>query len=197
MAYYNWRDANPVISSERCLGELVKNLSLKSRILDVGCGNGYIGRKLLENNYDYVGLDADPSGIAIAKEFNETCFEIYKIGDIDFPFAGKFDAIILCEVLFHIYDIDSLYNLLRNKLNDNGKVIIITPNIGYFKLLTLAFLGKLDKYFSPLWQCGYIRMFSKRMIIHFMKDNFILLKSYRFGGTFSLSNSLYVFNKFK
>lgn len=195
MTYYNWLDGNPVNSSKRCLDELLKKLPIQSRILDVGCGNGYIGRKLLEKKYDYFGFDSDPSGIKIAKEYYDNCFKVYKIGDVDFPFSGKFDVIILVEVLFHIYDTDSLYNLLREKLNDDGEIVIITPNIGYFKLLTLAAMGRLDEYFNPLWQCGYIRMFSKRMIVKFMMENFFLSENYRFGGVLFPSNSLYIFKK--
>jgi SAM-dependent methyltransferase len=38
-----------------------------ARVLDVGCGNGYLAGQLLNRGYSVVGIDLSPSGIQIAR----------------------------------------------------------------------------------------------------------------------------------
>ncbi len=87
------------------------------RILDFGCGSKSFNEYYKNDfNYEYVGYD-DNSGFHNA--------ESQKI-------KGKFDLIIMSEVIEHI-SLDKFEELLnfslQSWLKDNGKILITTPNI--------------------------------------------------------------------
>lgn len=84
---------------------------ISGRCLDFGCGKIHALANILnENNYNCYYYD----------------LYYYK----DFP-SGLFDTIILIEVFEHILDIYSLINSLKELLNQNGKIIIMTKKKVY------------------------------------------------------------------
>ncbi len=80
------------------------------RTLDVGCGEGRLGRALAERGHRVVGLDASPTLAALAREAGG--FEEVVVGDaaaLPFPDAS-FDLVVAFMVP---QDVDDLEGLLR------------------------------------------------------------------------------------
>ncbi|MEM0135798.1 MAG: class I SAM-dependent methyltransferase [Thermoplasmatales archaeon] len=62
---------------------------------------------------------------------------IEKLNSLNLP---MFDCIVMTEVIEHIFDPDTVVKQVIDKLNDNGILIITTPNLsGLVNVLTLAF----------------------------------------------------------
>jgi len=81
----------------------VNHVSESDRILDLGCGNGYLTYDVAQKAKYITGIDFDPKHIAFAeKRFSRDNIK-YVLGDVaDLNFNNKFDKIILSNVLEHI-----------------------------------------------------------------------------------------------
>jgi 2-polyprenyl-3-methyl-5-hydroxy-6-metoxy-1,4-benzoquinol methylase len=135
------------------------------RILDLGCGNGFIAGRLLDEGYDVFGLDASATGIDIANSRYPGRFFVQDISAEVLP-AGlaqlEFDLIISTEVIEHLYAPRAYMKLIQNVLGKRGgDVIISTPYHGYLKNLVMAMTNKMDSHFTVLWDGGHIKFWSR------------------------------------
>jgi 2-polyprenyl-6-hydroxyphenyl methylase/3-demethylubiquinone-9 3-methyltransferase len=55
-------------------------------------------------------------------------------------------------------------------LSAGGYALISTPYHGYLKNLALAITGKMDKHFSPLWDHGHIKFWSRESLTQLLSD---------------------------
>ncbi len=98
------------------------------RIIDFGCGNGSF-LKTLARNYEYKSL----TGIDVFIDDHlksEEAIQFHESDIINFHSNEKYDVAFSDNVVEHISSIDLPYHLksIRNTLEDNGTLIIITPN---------------------------------------------------------------------
>lgn len=97
-------------------------------ILDLGCGEGWLTRELMKNNFQVIGVDGTKDLIKNANEKGGKFFCIsYSeiINGIEI-INEPFDSIIINFALFDINETEKLLKFLQIKLKDNGKVIIQT-----------------------------------------------------------------------
>ena len=117
------------LSVERMI-EISKDIKLfKSgniNVLDLGCGNGWMSKKLLKSfdNIDYLGIDGSVNMIKKAKLNYPN--ENYLCADINNWTPSKlFNLVISMEVLYYLKDpTQFLENLYLKGVADNGLVII-------------------------------------------------------------------------
>lgn len=70
------------------------------RLLDLGCGTGYISIPLLRLGYDVVGVDANPEMLDIAKEVWPS-FETINARIEDLDLGDKFDGVIISSPILN------------------------------------------------------------------------------------------------
>ena len=111
------------------------NISKKSKILDLGCGEGRDALYLLKEGYDLLALDYSDDAI---KKCQEMCSEEnrkkFRQFDIMMDTLNeKFDFIYSIAVL-HMFIDDNhrrkFYKFIRNHLKDNGVAFIVTMGDG-------------------------------------------------------------------
>ena len=93
--------------------------------LDLGCGNGWVIRKVMEykNCTSATGLDGSENMINIANSYQIGNF--HKKNIEQYTFKKKFDIIFSMETLYYIKNIDELLeNIFLNGLNQGGLLII-------------------------------------------------------------------------
>jgi 2-polyprenyl-3-methyl-5-hydroxy-6-metoxy-1,4-benzoquinol methylase len=134
-------------------------------ILDLGCGNGFVARNLIELGYNVYGVDASLDGINEAKKYYNDRFFILDINENTLPPELEnihFDTIISTEVLEHLYSPEGFILFCKLILNkkSGGELIISTPYHGYFKNLMLALLNQMDNHFTALLEGGHIKFWS-------------------------------------
>ncbi|MEK7547513.1 MAG: methyltransferase domain-containing protein [Patescibacteria group bacterium] len=106
------------------------------RILDIGCGNGLmITLPLGEQEYTVVGIDAHAPTIAQAKSKNHFKNVEFIAGDVKdlahkLGHAGKFNIVVLSDILEHLSHPENLLNEVKNILSPHGIILISIPN-GY------------------------------------------------------------------
>jgi len=103
-----------------------------ARILDVGCGAGFLLNALMKAGYTAEGIDADPGQVDLA---HKQGLPVQRIAVPDvLPYllsrAGEFDAVTLIDVLEHVPR-DSQIDLLsgiRTALKPSGRLVCQVPN---------------------------------------------------------------------
>ncbi len=159
---YGWRDAGASHMHRRFMPHVMTlcgPLSPKTRILDVGCGNGYTAGIFLGKGCDVVGIDASADGIAIARQtYPQARFESLAADEQILENLGcdPFDIVISTEVIEHLYDPHAFARGCYRALRPGGRFICSTPYHGYLKNLLIALLNRWDQHLNPLWRGGHI-----------------------------------------
>ena len=94
-------------------------------ILDVGCGNGEIANKLIEEGYEVYGVDASVTGIDVANKSNPGHFFCVDLETDELPKALRdkhFDTIISTQVIEHIYSPQSMIENIKKWYDPTKKL---------------------------------------------------------------------------
>src|SRR3954471_14277614 len=79
-----------------------------ARILDCGCGTGWLSYFLARRGYDVVGTDVSPDAIGLAQThrlFSAGAAPQFMVGDSEsLTFANEFDAVVFFDSLHHSID---------------------------------------------------------------------------------------------
>ena len=105
----------------------------KLRTLDIGCGGGLSSEPFAKLGAHVCGVDADKQAIEVAKNHakNENLRIDYKncsIEDLSLKKDGKFDIILILELLEHIDDTNHFLSIALKYLKKNGVVFVSTIN---------------------------------------------------------------------
>ncbi|MBL0225850.1 MAG: class I SAM-dependent methyltransferase [Geobacteraceae bacterium] len=132
------------------------------KILDLGCGNGYIAGYLAKQGYEVTGCDYSQSGIELAmKQFPDVLFFQQDLGlPLPEEHLSAYDAVISTEVIEHLLLPRKLMENALNALKPNGILIVSAPYHGYLKNVALALTNSFDRHWHPLRDYGHIKFFS-------------------------------------
>jgi SAM-dependent methyltransferase len=98
--------------------EIARCIPHRSRVLDVGCGNGYIAHHLTAL------LSSGVLGIDVAKT-TEAPIAYQEFDGRTFPVADSaFDAALFCYVLHHAQDLKTIFSEVRRTLCTGGLLVI-------------------------------------------------------------------------
>jgi|SRR6185503_5957552 len=148
-------------------------LKPRTRVLDVGCGNGFTCGAFLKRGCRVVGIDLSNQGIEIArKTYPEGRFEVLAADDrlLENLQEEPFDIVVSTEVVEHLYDPRRYTRGCFQALKPGGRFICTTPYHGYIKNLMLALLGKWDVHANPLWDGGHIKLWSRATITKLLME---------------------------
>lgn len=99
------------------------------RILDIGCSSGRLGAALKkEKNVYIVGLDIDKADVELAKK-NLDEAHIANLETDDLSAYGKFDYVIMADVIEHLVDPVSALQKVKTLLKPGGKFVFSIPNM--------------------------------------------------------------------
>jgi len=111
--------------------EIARVLPVNTRLLDVGCGSGYIAHHLSAIlRADVIGLDLDQG--------TEAAIDYRQFDGKHFPVPDRsVDAVLLCYVLHHAQDLGLLMSELRRVLRSRGQAIIYEdiPSVWWDRLV--------------------------------------------------------------
>ena len=132
---------------------IIRYLSSLGRglLLDVGCTFGVYSFELARRGYDVIGIDTNEESIALGSKIKnilgikKALFLHQDILNNDFS-GGKFDVIIMIEVLEHIKEDVKAIQRLNRILKDDGIIVISVP-----------YAEKMEEYIEPIGACQTIR----------------------------------------
>ncbi|MBN2053886.1 class I SAM-dependent methyltransferase [bacterium] len=114
----------------------ILDLAPRSRVLEVGCGPGWICERLAMFGHQVCGIDLSPGMIEIARQrlaaikygpFEHTLPEVdYRVADAErFQLGRTFDAAVYFSTLHHIEDAPSSLRCAFEHLTEHGKLFIV------------------------------------------------------------------------
>ncbi|MGD9570544.1 MAG: class I SAM-dependent methyltransferase [Thermoleophilia bacterium] len=102
------------------------------RVLDIGCGTGFLLEKLAERGYSGVGVDLSPESVEHARRRLEEMGAADRltavVGSAYEPPEGPFDLVTLTDVLEHLEDPRACLTALRAQMAPGALLVISTPN---------------------------------------------------------------------
>ena len=165
--------------------ELAGELKLGTRVLDVGCGNGFTCGEFLKHGCTVVGIDLSEQGIAMARTAHpQGRFEVLGADDKVLENLGEepFDFVVSTEVVEHLYAPRTYARGCFHALKTGGRFICTTPYHGYLKNLALSLAGKWDAHANLLWDGGHIKLWSRRTLGLLLDDTGFVNHQFRGAG---------------
>ena len=102
------------------------------RVLDIGCGTGFLLERLAERGFSGVGIDLSPESVEHARrrlaEIGADDRLTAVVGSAYEPPAGPYDLIALTDVLEHLEDPRACLAALRAQMAPGALLVISTPN---------------------------------------------------------------------
>lgn len=96
------------------------------RVLDLGCGTGFVARYLTERGAEVVGVDASRASLLRARARGFT--RVYEACGETLPFeGGQFDAVVCLDVLEHIDDDLRVIREAYRVLQPEGLFVAMVP----------------------------------------------------------------------
>ncbi len=167
----------------KCLEVISDGRSL--RILDLGCGNGYVASQIAELGHSVTGLDVSTTGIETARaSFPAVPYQLGSVYDDDliFKVGGLVDCVVSLEVVEHLFFPKRLFEQSDKLLAEGGVLIVSTPYHGYLKNFALSLTNGWDAHFGVHWDGGHIKFFSKKSLAAMATNaGFVKLKFFPVG----------------
>ncbi|MFA6494737.1 MAG: class I SAM-dependent methyltransferase, partial [Candidatus Paceibacterota bacterium] len=137
------------------------------KVLDIGCGDGLFMQALAQKGATVSGVDISEEG---AKKCQKKSLNVL-VADItaeDLPYQDKtFDAVIMLDVLEHVYDPDGL---LREAIRVSKQTIIISvPNFNSLPARFQVLLGKVPENNRP--NKGHVYWFNYPVLTELLRRN--------------------------
>jgi len=166
---YEWLSADPVPAHAYLLPAIRRMLPASGngcRVLDMGCGNGYVAAHLARDGFEVTGFDLSADGIEIAqRQYPMVTFKVASVYDDLTAVVGTgFDWVISSEVIEHLYFPKRLLQGASGVLKDGGGLIVSTPYHGYLKNMALSLFDKWDSHHTAHFDGGHIKFLSERTL---------------------------------
>lgn len=153
--------------------KLAGSIQQGTRVLDVGCGNGFLAGQFLRRGCRVVGIDLGERGITLARRmYPDARFEIMPADDgiLERLEEEPFDLVVSTEVVEHLYSPRPYAAGCFAALKPGGRFICSTPYHGYLKNLAIAVAGKWDQHANPLWDGGHIKLWSRATLGKLLRE---------------------------
>lgn len=147
--------------------ELLGVLEPGTRVLDVGCGNGFTCGEFLKRGCKVTGIDLSEQGISQArKACPEARFELLSADESILDNLGEapFDVVVSTEVVEHLCFPRDYARGCFKALKPGGRFICTTPYHGYWKNLALSLFNRWDSHMNPMWDGGHIKLWSRQSL---------------------------------
>lgn len=152
------------------------------KLLDVGCGSGWISNVWAQNGFQVTGLEPsearcdlarDKYGLNVVNEYVENT-----------EFDRSFDVSILRHVIEHFLDPGAVLQKIHGSLTKDGVVMVVVPNIDCIG----RYLFGVDWEWVLPWHCNF---FNKRSLETLLEESgFEIIKTYRTASPFYHFESL-------
>lgn len=159
---------------------LLFQLKHAPRILDIGCGQGVLGKYLKDK------IGAIVSGVEITRNnytIASTILDSAILGDIETMDVSlldeKFDYIIFSDSLEHLMDPSAVLLKIKSLISDGGAVLIAMPNVRNFRVsVPLLFKDRWEYTDEGLLDKTHLRFFTLSSTINLLHENGYDVESY-------------------
>jgi SAM-dependent methyltransferase len=125
------------------------------RVLDIGCGYGFLGEFLARRGFAVTGVDRHGTAHSPDVEFIPADL------DSGLPATGeRFDFILCADVLEHLREPERMLRECRRRLKPGGVLIASLPNSAHAYVRWNVLLGRFPKHDRGLFDRTHLHFFS-------------------------------------
>ncbi len=144
--------------------EMIFEICANKEVLDLGCVNlmnnftpeklrQTLHYKLRKHVKKVVGIDLEEEGVKVFNEMGCECYVSFA-EDVEQLNLGKFDVVLLGDIIEHIPDPSTFLISLRGSLKDDGIIVCVTPNaLAYSNALFIALNKEITRKQHVAWYC--------------------------------------------
>jgi glycosyltransferase involved in cell wall biosynthesis len=139
-----------------------------SRILDLGCSDGALGARLVQQGHTVVGVDAREH-----KGVRERLSDFYEADlDAGIPDAvgGDYDVVLAADVLEHLRSPEAMLAAIPTRLRPGGSLVTSIPNFGHWYPRARVALGRFDYDVRGILDRGHLRFFTRRSFERLLRE---------------------------
>lgn len=121
-------------SSNTAPANVLRFVGNNKTVLEIGAGPGSISRVMAgSNGCEVTAIERDPKCVELLRTF---CKEVFHadLNEPDWPGAlngKKFDAVVIADVLEHLYDPWTTLSQAGDLLNASGSLVVSLPHVGH------------------------------------------------------------------
>jgi SAM-dependent methyltransferase len=126
------------------------------RVLDLGCASGYLAALVAGRGFDVVGVDR-AGAVAGAPPFT------FVAADLEAglpPLDGRFDVIVMADLLEHLRDPLGFLRAARALLAPDGVVLASLPNSGHLVVRLVVLAGRFPTHDRGLFDRTHLHFFT-------------------------------------
>lgn len=165
-ARYNTDNNFPLESSSI----IVSLITLGASVLDIGCGIGAIGSRLVqERGASVTGIEPESARAEMARGRGLNVHELY-LDKTSVANFSTYDYVIFADVLEHLPDPGNLLRLTKQLLEPNGKVVISVPNVAHWSVRYDLAFGRFNYDQYGIMDATHLRWFTKQSLRKFVEN---------------------------
>lgn len=107
----------------------IRRYAPSGSVLDVGCGYGYFVGRALAAGYDAYGVDVSAEATDAAREAYPGRVYHGSIENVDELLDRRFNVVFASHLIEHIPEPVSFLSALGARLEDDGVLVMVTPNV--------------------------------------------------------------------
>ncbi len=150
------------------------------RVLDVGCGPGWVASELRRRGHHVTGVDlvAD-EGIA---ERTDRFFEADLEHGLPDAVGGGYDVVIAADVIEHVRNPDDLMADLASRMSNTGMIVASVPNFGHWYPRGRTAAGLFDYDQRGILDRTHVRFFTRRSFRRAVANTGLVTAAERYAG---------------
>jgi glycosyltransferase involved in cell wall biosynthesis len=166
-------------SSHALVLELVP-IGAPLRILDVGCGPGWVAAELRRRGHHVTGVDL------IADEGIEDRIDRFFAADLEHgvpdAVGGGYDIVIAADVIEHVRNPEELLADLAGRMDPRGRIIASVPNFAHWYPRLRVAAGLFDYDQRGILDRTHVRFFTRRSFRRVLASTGLEVASERYAG---------------
>lgn len=157
-------------SSHATALKLVREMK-PSRVLDLGCGPGFLAHRCAQEGAEVTAVDVEPPLPGLVQNFRRLNLEL----DPPPEDAMGYDVILLLDVIEHLAEPERFLLDLRNhsEPRDPSKVpavILSTPNVAFWAIRLNLLLGRFNYAERGILDITHKRLFTRRSLMRALRE---------------------------
>jgi 2-polyprenyl-3-methyl-5-hydroxy-6-metoxy-1,4-benzoquinol methylase len=146
-----------------------------SRVLDVGCGDGFVAGLLKDRGCTVVGIDVDPTAIEIASHACDRAVVVDLESHLEAQLAAifgadpdspeQFDVVLFLDVVEHLRQPESVVSAITSTyLAPHGRAIFSIPNVGHGAVRLALLNGNFEYTEHGLLDYTHLKFFTRSSV---------------------------------